>query len=176
MACKYFKRGYCKFGTKCRYQHDIGDPMECQYFKRGYCKFPDSCKKIHINTNTGLNLTLCLTRKIEYAEGTFDYGGDTIIEKYYTKDGCTFYNHRFRSGTYSQECIKKEEFLQMTGKHGIVAIDNFTTLYKLYLWYLAKILPTDVSIGIFKHFDIKIPIEQYMPLWLDPKLWVDKLL
>jgi len=64
--CRFFQRGYCRYGEGCRYAHDNAAPIAvpkhgvlthprsatpCRFFSKGYCRYGDTCKFAHSGAN-----------------------------------------------------------------------------------------------------------------------------
>ena len=55
--CKYFIKGYCRFGDRCKYKHtdtsqkshENNRKVKCKFFEKGWCKFQDNCKYLHVS-------------------------------------------------------------------------------------------------------------------------------
>ena len=51
--CKYFARGECMYGDKCRNRHDVAavakspEPEACHFVLAGFCRFGDQCNNVH---------------------------------------------------------------------------------------------------------------------------------
>ena len=72
-VCPHLRRGFCKFGKDCRYEHDIetsnghkpvDDSVEdkgvatnswgvCPHFQKGFCKYSDQCRYQHVPAERG---------------------------------------------------------------------------------------------------------------------------
>jgi len=50
IICRYYLNGYCKFGNKCKFSHNITDATSqiCQFFQKGHCRNGDECRFLHI--------------------------------------------------------------------------------------------------------------------------------
>jgi len=62
--CRFFQRGYCRYGDDCRYSHDESAPISvpkfgvlphprsatpCRFFQKGFCRYGEQCKFAHQN-------------------------------------------------------------------------------------------------------------------------------
>ena len=65
--CKYYLKGLCRFGDKCRYVHEKSETRrkqmnhseekipKCKFYERGRCKFNEKCRYIHNDGMTNNN-------------------------------------------------------------------------------------------------------------------------
>ena len=77
--CKFYERGECKYGTRCKNLHNgpggCRDVGICMDYVSGKCPFGSSCKKLHFTT-----------AKSEYTHGNID---KVMVE--IKKGECAFY-------------------------------------------------------------------------------------
>lgn len=57
--CRYYQKGNCRYGNRCRYVHEYSEYSEssdelmdqCKFFQKGYCRYGESCHFKHTNNN-----------------------------------------------------------------------------------------------------------------------------
>ena len=54
--CKYYQKGSCRYGNRCRYVHEYTESHDelmdqCKFFQKGYCRYGESCHFKHTNNN-----------------------------------------------------------------------------------------------------------------------------
>lgn len=54
ILCPYYLHGVCRFGTSCRYSHDIKHARQddvCRYYQLGACSYGSRCRYRHVKLN-----------------------------------------------------------------------------------------------------------------------------
>ncbi|ORY07080.1 hypothetical protein K493DRAFT_310326 [Basidiobolus meristosporus CBS 931.73] len=75
-ACRFFMKGYCRFGNKCRFAHlglDYGQPEPimsrptCRYWLQGNCRFGHQCRYEHpVTAGHGIHAQLPYPLPVAY--------------------------------------------------------------------------------------------------------------
>src|SRR5687768_7396395 len=51
-VCRFYLKGHCNFGNRCRNYHPLKKDNICQYYLKDKCKYGDKCINIHSNPYT----------------------------------------------------------------------------------------------------------------------------
>lgn len=48
-VCRFYYKGNCKYGNKCKFAHTLSDMKACEFYNKGCCKYGTRCKFLHVD-------------------------------------------------------------------------------------------------------------------------------